>query len=308
MSGASKPDLNALLVFAAVAETGGFTAAADQLGVAKAKVSIDISRLETQLGVSLFSRTTRRVALTDAGQTLYAECVPLLRGVQEALGQVGSVGAELTGTLRITAAVDHAVQSLSRAVAAFGQLHPRLQIDLRTSDRVADLVKEGIDLAIRIGWLRDSSLRATQLGEFSQCVVASPDYLARAGTPKRPEDLAQHAWVGLSLLPTPFTWKFTSARGGTRTVRMSGRLRTDSSATLRGLLLSGAGVSAMDQFSVAEGLRLGHLVRLLPQWSLPSGGVYAVYPPGRHVPAKVRAFIDYYRAFLNGPAARNAAR
>lgn len=308
MSGATKPDLNALLVFAAVAETGGFTAAADQLGVAKAKVSIDIGRLETQLGVSLFSRTTRRVALTDAGQTLYAECVPLLRGVQEALGQVGGVGAELTGTLRITAAVDHAVQSLSRAVAAFGQLHPQLQIDLRTSDRVADLVKEGIDLAIRIGWLRDSSLRATQLGEFSQCVVASPDYLARAGTPKRPEDLAQHAWVGLSLLPTPFTWKFTSARGGTRTVRMSGRLRTDSSATLRGLLLSGAGVSAMDQFSVAEGLRLGHLVRLLPQWSLPSGGVYAVYPPGRHVPAKVRAFIDFYREFLNGPAGRNAAR
>jgi DNA-binding transcriptional LysR family regulator len=308
VSGATKPDLNALLVFAAVAETGGFTAAADQLGVAKAKVSIDISRLETQLGVSLFSRTTRRVALTDAGQTLYAECVPLLRGVQEALGQVGGAGAELTGTLRITAAVDHAVQSLSRAVAAFGQLHPQLQIDLRASDRVADLVKEGIDLAIRIGWLRDSSLRATQLGEFSQCVVASPAYLARAGTPKRPEDLAQHAWVGLSLLPTPFTWKFTSARGGTRTVRMSGRLRTDSSATLRGLLLSGAGVSAMDQFSVAEGLRLGHLVRLLPQWSLPSGGVYAVYPPGRHVPAKVRAFIDFYRAFLNGPAGRNAAR
>jgi DNA-binding transcriptional LysR family regulator len=308
VSGATKPDLNALLVFAAVAETGGFTAAADQLGVAKAKVSIDISRLETQLGVSLFSRTTRRVALTDAGQTLYAECVPLLRGVQEALGQVGGAGAELTGTLRITAAVDHAVQSLSRAVAAFGQLHPQLQIDLRASDRVADLVKEGTDLAIRIGWLRDSSLRATQLGEFSQCVVASPAYLARAGTPKRPEDLAQHAWVGLSLLPTPFTWKFTSARGGTRTVRMSGRLRTDSSATLRGLLLSGAGVSAMDQFSVAEGLRLGHLVRLLPQWSLPSGGVYAVYPPGRHVPAKVRAFIDFYRAFLNGPAGRNAAR
>jgi DNA-binding transcriptional LysR family regulator len=308
MSTATKPDLNSLLVFAAVAETGGFTAAAEQLDVAKAKVSIDISRLEAQLGVSLFSRTTRRVALTDAGQTLHAECVPLLRGVQELLGQLGGGGAELSGTLRISAAVDHAVQSLSRAVSTFAQMHPRLQIDLRTSDRVADLVKEGIDLAIRIGWLRDSSLRATQLGEFSQCVVAAPAYLERAGTPKRPEDLAKHEWVALSLLPTPLTWKFTSARGVTRTVRMAGRLRTDSSATLRGLLLSGAGVSAMDQFSVAEGLRHGQLVRLLPQWSLPSGGVYAVYPPGRHVPAKVRAFIDFYREFLNGPGSRQAAR
>lgn len=304
----AKPDLNSLLVFAAVAETGGFTSAAEQLGVAKAKVSLDVSRLEAQLGISLFSRTTRRVALTDAGQMLHAECIPLLRGVQEALSHVGGGGAALTGTLRISAAVDHAVQSLSRAVSTFAQLHPQLQIDLRTSDRVADLVKEGIDLAIRIGWLRDSSLRATQLGEFSQCVVAAPAYLERAGHPKQPEDLARHEWVALSLLPTPLTWKFTSARGGTRTVRMAGRLRTDSSATLRGLLLSGAGVSAMDHFSVAEGLRQGHLVRVLPQWSLPSGGVYAVYPPGRHVPAKVRAFIDFYREFLNSPAGRGAPR
>lgn len=298
-----KTDLNALLVFAAVAETGGFTAAADQLGVAKAKVSLDISRLETQLGASLFSRTTRRVALTDAGQALYAECVPLLRGVQDALTQAAG-SAELAGTLRISAAVDHAVQSLSRAVAEFALLHPQLQIDLRTSDRVADVVKEGIDLAIRIGWLRDSSLRATQLGEFEQCVVASPAYLARAGRPLRPQDLAQHEWLALTLLPTPLTWTFTPARGRKQVVRMSGRLRTDSSATLRALLQNGAGVSAMDQFSVAEAVRSGQLVRLLPEWSLPKGGVYAVYPPGRHVPAKVRAFIDFYRAYLDRSAVR----
>ncbi|HSV51607.1 MAG TPA: LysR family transcriptional regulator [Burkholderiaceae bacterium] len=299
MAVGGKTDLNGLLVFAAVAETGGFTAAADQLGVAKAKVSLDVSRLEAQLGVSLFSRTTRRVALTDAGQALYAECVPLLRGVQDALTQMGG-SAELTGTLRISAAVDHAVQSLARAVAQFALLHPRLQIDLRTSDRVADVVKEGIDLAIRIGWLRDSTLRATQLGEFEQYVVASPAYLERAGRPTLPEDLAQHEWLALTLLPAPLTWKFTSARGRSRSVRMNGRLRTDSSATLRALLQSGAGVSAMDQFSVAEAVRTGQLVRLLPGWSLPKGGVYAVYPPGRHVPAKVRAFIDFYRTFL-GP-------
>ncbi len=297
MAAPGKMDLNDLLVFAAVAETGGFTAAADQLGVAKAKVSLAVSRLEAQLGVSLFSRTTRRVVLTDAGQALYAQCVPLLRAVQESLAQIGG-NAALRGTLRITASVDHAVQSLAPAVAQFARLHPGLQIELRTSDHVVDLVKEGLDLAIRAGWLRDSTLRATRLGEFDQYVVASPAYLARAGCPAQPEDLAQHDWLALTLLPTPLTWKFSSAAGHTCTVRMNARLRTDSAATLRALLQSGAGISALDQFSGAEALRTGQLVRVLPEWSLPQGGVYAVYPPGRHVPAKVRAFIDFYSAFL----------
>jgi len=297
MAAPGKMDLNDLLVFAAVAETGGFTAAADQLGVAKAKVSLAVSRLEAQLGVSLFSRTTRRVVLTDAGQALYAQCVPLLRAVQESLAQIGG-NAALRGTLRITASVDHAVQSLAPAVAQFARLHPGLQIELRTSDHVVDLVKEGLDLAIRAGWLRESTLRATRLGEFDQYVVAAPAYLARAGCPAQPEDLAQHDWLALTLLPTPLTWKFSSAAGQTRTVRMNARLRTDSAATLRALLHSGAGISALDQFSGAEALRTGQLVRVLSEWSLPQGGVYAVYPPGRHVPAKVRAFIDFYSAFL----------
>ncbi|MGH6627818.1 MAG: substrate binding domain-containing protein, partial [Burkholderiaceae bacterium] len=173
-----------------------------------------------------------------------------------------------------------------------------LQIELRSSDHVVDLVKEGIDLAIRAGWLRDSTLRATKLGEFEQYVVASPAYLARAGRPAQPEDLTRHDWLALTLLPTPLTWKFSSAAGQTRTVRMNARLRTDSAATLRALLHSGAGISALDQFSGAEALRTGQLVRVLPEWSLPQGGVYAVYPPGRHVQAKVRAFIDFYAAFL----------
>lgn len=302
MNSTRQIDLNAVLLFAAVAETGGFTAAAEQLGVAKAKVSVEVGRLEQRLGVSLFTRTTRRVTLTDAGQALLAECVPLLRGAQEAMGQLGGA-AELAGPLRISTAVDHAVQSMSGAVAEFAALHPRVSIDLRASDRVTDLVKEGIDVAIRMGWLRDSSLRATRLGEFAQYVVASPAYLARAGMPRAPRDLVGHDWIALSLLPTPLTWKFSASRGRSQTVRMQSRLRSDSSATLRSLLLHGAGVSAVDQFSVAESLRTGQLVRLLPQWSLPQGGVYAVLPPGRHVPAKVRAFIDFYRAFLERRAA-----
>lgn len=295
----ARVDLNALPVFAAVAETGGFTAAAHRLGVAKAKVSLAVARLESQLGVTLFSRTTRRVALTEAGQGLYAQCVPALRGVQESLAQVGA-DAELTGALRIGASVDYAAQTVAHALAAFSALHPHLEIDLRTSDRVVDMLKEGIDVALRMGWLRDSTLRAARLGEFEQYLVASPAYLARSARIAGPHDLARHEWIALTLLQTPLTWRFASAHGQRRVVRVAARLRTDSVGALRSLLLHGCGVSVLDQFSADEPLRSGTLVRVLPAWSLPRGGIYAVYPPGRHVPAKVRAFIDFYSGWLDG--------
>jgi len=297
MAPGANTDLNALPVFAAVAEARGFTAAAHQLGVAKAKVSLDIARLEAQLGVTLFSRTTRRVALTEAGQALYAQCIPPLRGLQEALGQARG-GRELTGQLRISAAVDYAAHTVAPVLAAFAARHPALEIDLRTSDRVADMLKEGIDVALRMGWLRDSSLRAAKLGEFEQWVVAAPAYLQGAPPIAHPRDLAQHEWVALSLLQSPLTWQFSSAKGQRRSVRVSARLRTDSVGALRGLLQSGCGISVLDEFSAEPALRGGQLVRVLPGWSLPRGGVHAVYPPGRYVPAKVRAFIDFYAAWL----------
>jgi DNA-binding transcriptional LysR family regulator len=294
-------DLNALLVFAAVAEQGSFTAAAEQLGATKAKVSLVVRRLESQLGHNLFARTTRRVALTSAGRALYEECVPQLRSVQETLGQFGDAQA-LSGPLRISAPLEYAGQTAARAVAAFAAAHPALDIDLRTSDRVVDLLQEGIDVALRLGWLRDSTLRAVRLGEFEQYAVATPEYLAAAPRISKPEDLAQHPWVALTLLPSPLTWKFTSARGRARIVRMNAHLRTDSVAALRSLLLAGAGVSVLDEFSAAEGLRTGTLVRLLPQWQLRRGGIHAVFPPGRYVPAKARAFAQFYKEWLADPS------
>lgn len=291
-------DLNAVLVFAAVAQAGGFTAAAERLGLSKARVSLEVGRLEARLGVGLLTRTTRRVLVTEAGQKLLDECVPLLRNAQETLAGLGQRGL-LQGTLRIACTVEHAVQSLAGTVARFARLHPQLQIELRSSDMVVNLVAEGIDVAIRMGWLRDSTLRATRLGTFGQWVVASPDYLRRSGLPQAPEDLAQMDWVTLTLLPTPLTWHFTGAQGEQRTVRTASRLRCDSAATLRALLLEGAGVSVMDQLSTDELVRRGDLIRLLPEWRLPEGGIYAVYAPGRHIQPKVRAFIDFYVAHLS---------
>lgn len=294
-----KIDLNDLLVFQAVAEAGGFTAAAQRLGVATAKISVEVGRLESRLGMALFSRTTRKVALTDAGQALYEECRPLLGGLTEALERAASGQDQLGGTLRISTTVDHAALSLAPALAEFARLHPHLAIDLRTSDRVVDLIEAGIDVSIRLGWLRDSSSRALKLGEFEQYVVASPDYVRRAGLPTTPLELEACDWVALTLLPTPFTWKFASPGSETRTIHVKSRFRVDSPGALRAMLQEGMGVSVLDQFSAQEGIAGRRLVRLLPEWNLPSAGMYAVYPPGRQAPAKVRCFIDFYRRYLD---------
>jgi DNA-binding transcriptional LysR family regulator len=295
-------DLNRLRAFIAVAECGGFTAAAERLGTSKARVSLDVRRLEQALGAALFIRTTRRVTLTDGGRRLFDDTAPLLAGLHEAVARTHRSAGEIGGSLRIAMSVDHAAQQGAAAIAAFAALHPALHITLQASDPVSDMLAKGIDVSIRIGWLRDSTLRAVRLGEFDQVVVAGPGYLQRAGLPRRPEDLARHDWIALTLLPTPLTWAFTARNGHTRSVRMSTRLQTDSATSLRALLLAGAGVSVMNQLSVQSDLAEGRLVRLLPDWQTPSGGVFAVYPPGRHLSPAARAFVDFYRQRWAGRA------
>jgi DNA-binding transcriptional LysR family regulator len=291
-------DLARLSSFIAVADHASFTAAADRLGVAKAKLSLDVRRLEAALGTALFTRTTRRVTLTDAGRSLHEAAAPLLGGLHEALAQSSRASAELSGRLRIATSVDHAAQSVAAAVAEFSALHPGLQIELQASDHIGDMVADGIDLAFRLGWLRDSSLRATHIGDFAQIVVAAPAYLDRRGRPAAPADLASHDWVALNLLPAPLTWLFTAPDGVELPVRVNARLQTDSSAALRAMLLAGAGVSVLGELSARDDLNAGRLEQLLVDWSLPGGGIHAVYPPGRHVRASVRAFVDFYRAGL----------
>lgn len=295
-------NLEGLQIFVAVAEAGGFTAAAERLGMTKANVSLQVGRLESQLGATLFTRTTRRVKLTEAGQALYLDAQPALAALRDALLQAGHGAAELSGVLRLTAPVSHMAESVAPAATQFLRQHPKLQLELHASDHMVDLVAEGMDLAIRLGTLRDSSLRALKLGEFAQQLVASPAYLRERGAPAHPRELAEHDWVALTLLKTPLTWRFSGADGAEETVRMRGRIKVDSGASLRALILAGAGVSVLDSFSVQEDIRLGRLVHLLPQWTLPKGGVYAVFPPGRHAPAAARVFVEFYRVLLARPS------
>jgi DNA-binding transcriptional LysR family regulator len=200
--------------------------------------------------------------------------------------------------LRLSTTALQVTHSIGPALVAFMALHPRITVDLRTADKVVDMVAEGIDLAFRMGWLRDSSQRAIKLGEFTQHVVAAPSYLRRRGHPATPDDLARHDWVALSLMRTPHTWTFSATDGRQSTVGTTSRMQVDSPNALLSLLEQGAGVSVLEALTIEEALAAGTLVRLLPAWTLPRGGMYAVLPPGRQAPARVRAFIDFYRDYL----------
>ena len=299
--GQKRSELKRLAVFVAVAESGGFTAAAERLGTTKAMVSAQVRQLEAELGAMLFTRTTRKVMLTEAGQQLHGECTPLLQELEAALDRIGSGAGELRGTLRVTAAHDYLAGALSPRLARFAELHPALHLDLVATDEVLDLVGEGIDVAIRGGSLPDSSLRATLLEEFEQCVCAAPSYLAAHGIPRQPQDLAAHRWVALSLLRSPLTWTFSGRKGARHTVRMQAVARSNAPGTVQALVREGLGLSILPSFAARQDLEQGRLVRLLGDWSLPRPGIHAVYPASRHVPAKVRALVDFLRQTQDRP-------
>ncbi|NAW86659.1 LysR family transcriptional regulator [Photobacterium halotolerans] len=287
-------DLNTLPLFIATVEAGSFTAAAEKLGCTKTKISLNIKALEAHLGSALFNRTTRQVTLTEAGQQLYLACQPLLTKLDETLSEASTSAQALSGTLRITAPVDHMTLMLAPAVAAFAKVHPTLTIELRGGDKVSDMVRDGIDLAIRMGWLKDSSLRAQKLGEFEQRVMASAGYLQEMGRPQQPAELKHHRWIEFSPLPSALTWTFTRADEQVQ-VQMQSHVRVDNTSAMRSLIKSNAGLSVI---ATHFGENDPELVPLFTDWQLPRGGIYAVFPPGTFIPAKVRTFVDFYRHWL----------
>jgi len=298
MPATSSVNLNRLAAFAAVVETRSFTAAAEKLGLTKAMVSQHVSRLEQELGISLLTRTTRRVTPTEAGSAFHADCSQLLGDLEAAVARVGGGSEVPSGTLRLTTSEDYGPAVVVPAIASFMNKFPAMKVELVVTDQVVDLVAGRFDLAIRTGWLRDSSLRATRLGDFDQVVAASAAYLKKFGTPRRPADLARHRWIAITRLRSPLTWTFTSKKGRTQAVRVSAAVSTNSTASLRAFMREGIGISALPNYMLDADIRAGRLVRLLPAWSLPQGGVHAVYPNVRYTSAKVRAFVDFFREQL----------
>jgi DNA-binding transcriptional LysR family regulator len=287
-------NLNRLAVFATLVRAGSFTAAAEQLGLTKAMVSQHLAKLEQELGVTLLVRSTRRMSLTEAGAVFHADCVRILADTDAAIERVGECRETPRGTLRLTTSTDYGMAVVASALASFVQRYPAVQADLVIGDQINDLIAERFDLAIRIGWLRDSSLRAIRLGSFRQLVVATPAYLVAHDTPRQPEQLAAHGWIAMSVLASPLRWTFTSQGGKRRTVRMRAVAQANNAAAVRAMVLADAGIGVLPDYLAEADIRAGRLVVLVAHYRLPEGGIHAVYP-GRQAPAKVRTFINHLR-------------
>ncbi len=283
----------AVQAFARVVEFGSFARAAERLGTSTSAISRLIADLERHLDARLINRTTRRLSLTEAGQSFFERSVQILNDLDEAEGSVRAAAVSPKGTLRLTCGVSFSERFLAPAIAEFAARHRDLVFDLDLSDRAVDLVEEGFDLAIRIGSIVHQGLVSRRIGWTQPVCCASPGYLAQHGTPRTPADLAAHECLSYTLLPMPNTWRFESAQGEHHELRVAMRHRANNGRMLAVLAAAGTGVIIEPDFIVAPEVRTGALVRLLPDHALPRTPISAVYPSRRHLSAKVRGFVGF---------------
>lgn len=288
-------------VFTAVVDAGSFVGASDALEMSKPAVSRYVAELEARLGVRMLNRTTRKLSLTGEGEVFYARCKELLDQVAEVEGEITARRGEAEGQLKITAPLSFGLLFLAPLWAPFMARHPKVRLDVTLSDRVADLVDEGFDLAVRIARLPSSSLVSRKLATTRVILCASPAYLQRRGQPKTPADLAQHDIASYSLLSMGETWEFDGPEGRV-VVPISPRMRSNNGDTCRAIALAHGGIVLQPSFLVGADLRAGTLVELLPEYRSISLDVFAVYPSRKFVSPKVRLLIDYLvEAFRSPP-------
>lgn len=279
--------------FVAVAECGQFTAAAERLGVSSSHVSRQIARLEECLQARLLYRSTRKVSLTEAGQTFLQHCRNLLDARDEAWRAVSDLSAEPKGLLRMTCAVAYGERFVVPLVNEFMALHPQLGVEIQLTNRPLDLLHEGLDLAIRLGRLGDERLVATRLAPREMYLCAAPSYLARTGTPQSLGELARHnCLIGSSDL-----WTFAEDDRETQ-LRVQGNWRCNSGAAVLDAALRGFGLCQLPDYYVQEHLQRGALVALLDQHRPPNTAVWALHPPQRNLSPKVRQLVDFLRQRL----------
>ena len=282
-----------LAVFAKVVEQGSFARAAQRLDLSASAVSRHVADLEAHLNVRLLNRTTRKLSLTESGQAYHERAVQLLADLEEAETAVTAGALAPRGTLKLTCAITFGERHVAPAIAAFAAMHPQLRFDVELSDRMVDLVEEGFDLGIRIGVSSSQALIARRIGRTQLVCCASPEYLARHGTPNVPEDLTKHRCLSYSYLPVRDLWRFRDAAGAERTVRIAGPAHANNGRFLTALAASGMAISLEPDFIVGDELRSGRLVEILPQFRPAAAPIHAVYPSRRHLSAKVRAFVDF---------------
>jgi DNA-binding transcriptional LysR family regulator len=284
--------LAAMQVFVRVVEAGSFVKAAGQLGISTTAVSRLVADLETHLGTRLLQRTTRRLSLTVAGSAYFERCQQIIGAIDEAESLVGLEAQRPYGTLRVSAPVAFGALHLAPLLAAYGARYPEVRIDIALADRIVDLVDEGFDVAIRIAGRLADTLVARRLTTVRIAVCAAPEYLRRHGTPRAPADLARHNCLLYTLTERPGEWTFEGPHGS-QTVKVAGSLRSNNGDLLHNAALAGEGIVVQPTFIVGDDLRQGRLVHVLPRHRQPDLAAYAVYPTRRHLPAKVRSFVDF---------------
>jgi DNA-binding transcriptional LysR family regulator len=289
--------LGDLEIFARVVTARGMSAAARELKISPAVVSKRLRRLEERLGVRLLQRTTRQLALTEAGQGFYERVISILSSVEEAEAWVSRGSASVRGILKVSAPTSFGRMHIAPYLAGFLDLYPSVTVDLVLSDAFADIVGEGYDLAIRIADLADSSLVARRLAPNHRILCAAPSYLARHGTPATIEDLARHRLLS----HTAGEWRLDGPDASAQ-VRIQGPLRTNSSEVVREAVIAGVGIALRSTWDIAEEIKDRRLVQVLPGWSgLRRVAIHAVYPSRRHLEQKVRAFADFLQSTYGQP-------
>ncbi|AMG75668.1 LysR family transcriptional regulator [Sphingopyxis granuli] len=286
------PDYEGWACFAAVADSGSFTAAAGALGLSKASVSKAVSRLEASLGITLLHRSSRSVTVSTAGEGLLGEARAMVAAATAATEAARGDRLDLAGPVRLAAPMSFGIKVLGPPLAAFLERHPAVEIEVALSDARQDLIAEGIDLALRIAPLADSSLLVRTIAPVAASVLASPAYLASHGTPRHPLDLGAHRLIGYGHRERAAPLRFHRAREEA-TVMPTGPLFANNGDVMVPLLVAGGGIAVLPDFIVEEALASGALVKILTDWSLPQAYLHLLSPPSRLRPARVRALSDY---------------
>jgi DNA-binding transcriptional LysR family regulator len=290
---AKLPDFEGLAIFAKVVELRSFAAAAGELALSKATVSKAVTRLEERLGARLFNRTSRRLALTDAGQKLSERAARLLADGEAAENEALAQSVTPRGLVRFAVPMTFGVRAVAPILPQFLEQYPDVSIDMHLSDAMVDLIGEGFDAGLRIARLPDSSLIARRLCAVPRHTVAAPSYLKRHGRPTHPMHLAQHKCFGYAYLSTPDVWHYSNQAGEQASVRPAGQLRVNNGEALLPAVIAGLGIADLPDFIIGDAIESGEVEVILKGWKQPEGAVHLVTPPGGPRPARVEALTDF---------------
>src|ERR1700742_1457311 len=290
---AKLPDFEGLAIFAKVVELRSFAGAAAELALSKATVSKAVTRLERRLGARLFNRTSRRLALTDAGQKLSERATRLLLDGEAAENEALAQSVAPRGLVRLAVPMTFGTKAVAPILPEFLAAYPEVSIDLHLSDAMVDLIGDGFDAGLRIASLPDSSLIARRLCAMPRYTVAAPSYLKKYGRPTHPMHLAQHRCFAYAYLSTPNVWHYTNASGEQASVRPAGQLRVNNGEAVLPALVAGLGIADLPDFIVGDAIASGEVEVILKGWKQTEGAVHLVMPPGGPRPARVEVLAEF---------------